>query len=204
MKLLCITLLCFIFLISALQAGSIHYYDLTQRTADEVIPLIKPFLEPGEAISGEGYQLFIKATPSRANDLEGMIANIDQSLETFKISVSNDQNLLRQQNSVSGSAKIEGGDTTIQVGKHRNKDSSVEIRAESSQINNQSNQVQYLQVQEGKSAFISTANLRIIPVRNYSPRTNEDYISKEYYPVSEDGFFVTVRSPDNKTANVKI
>ena len=35
-------------------AGSIHYFDLKNRPANEVIPLLKPFLQENEAISGDG------------------------------------------------------------------------------------------------------------------------------------------------------
>lgn len=189
---------------TVLYASSIHYYDLKQRPAAEVIPLVQPFLESGEVINGEGYQLFIKATPARAKEIEGLIANIDQSLDTFKVSVSNDQSLLQARQSVSGSARLESGDTSVQVGKQKNKDSSVEIRASSSSENKHSGQTQTLQVQEGKPAYISTADLRIIPVRNYPNNVNGEYVTQEIYPVSQDGFLVTVRSADKKTANVSI
>ncbi|MEM8844504.1 MAG: hypothetical protein AAGB35_05605 [Pseudomonadota bacterium] len=185
-------------------AGSIHYYDLTKRPAEEVIPLIQPFLEPQEAISGDGYQLFIKATATRAQEIEELIANIDKAADIFKISVSNDQNLFRARDSISGSAKIESGDTTIQVGKPRDKDSSVSIQADSTTRNNQNSQTQFVQVQEGKPAFISTSTLRIIPIHSYIEKPNGDYIIEGYYPTDQNGFFAIVRSPDNKTANVSL
>jgi hypothetical protein len=189
---------------SQLLAGSIHYYDLKQRPASEVIPLVQPFLEAGEVVSGDGYQLFIKATPARADELKALIVNIDKPLATYKISVSNDQSLLTARHSVSGSARIESGDTTVEAGKSINKDSSAEIRIDSSKNDKHSGQTQYLKVQQGKAAFISTANLQIIPAQHYSNGTNRDYVTQELYPASQDGFFIVVRSASDNNVNIKI
>ena len=186
---------------SLLYAGSIHYYDLEQRPAAEVIPLIQPFLEPGEVINGDGYQLFIKASDARANQLKGLIANIDKPISDYKISVSNDQSLLQSRQSVSGSIRIESGDATIEAGELISEDSSAEVRVESSNRNKQSGQTQHLRVQQGKAAFITTANLRIIPVQYYP---NGAHLAQEIYPTSQDGFFIIVRSANNKMANIEI
>ena len=189
---------------SLIIAESIHYYDLKQRPASEVIPLIQPFLEPGEVINGEGYQLFIKTTPIRANELHDLIVKIDKPMASYKISVSNDQSLLDSRLAVSGSARIESGDTTLEVGKPTKQESSAELGVDSSNENKQSGQTQHLQVQQGKAAFISTANLGIIPIQHYSNGRKRNYTTQEMYPTSQDGFFIVVRSANNKTANVNI
>jgi len=49
------------------QNDPLQIIDLKNRPADEIIPVIKPLLKPNDAITGTGFQLFIRTD---ANTLE--------------------------------------------------------------------------------------------------------------------------------------
>ncbi len=199
---------------------SIHYFDLKNRSAEEVIPIIVPFLQANEAISGDGYQLFIKTNTARAKEIESLINTIDKAAKSFRISVTNDEHIALSQNSIDGSVTIKTGDAEIQVGSDRipEKDSGITVDAdvtdndrvtanwEARTINSERNKVQFIQVQEGKPAFISRENIRLIPVYSYVKRPyGVAVIDHSHTPYSrEDGFYVEARAADDRYAQVSI
>ena len=72
--------------------------------------------------------------------------------------------------------------------------------------NSERNKVQFIQVQEGKPAFISRENIRLIPVYTYVKRPyGVSVIDHSHTPYSrEDGFYVEARATDNRHAQVSI
>ena len=63
MKALVAVLLALCLAALTVQAESIATIELQNRPADEIIPLVKPMLGPGDAITGQGFQLFLRAPP---------------------------------------------------------------------------------------------------------------------------------------------
>ena len=199
---------------------SIHYFDLKNRSADEVIPIIVPFLQPNEAISGDGYQLFIKTNAARAKEIESLINTVDKAAKSFRISVTNDEYIALSQNSLDGSVRIKTGDSNIRIGSTRTpgKDSGVTVDAEINDndrvtanwdartTNSERDKVQFIQVQEGKPAFISRENIRLVPIYSYVKRpygiAEIDHGDTPYS--REDGFYVEARAADNRYAQVSI
>ena len=87
-----IIFLLFVILIPAVLASdSIHHIDLKNRPADEVMPLIRTLLQDTEAMSGDGYQLFIKSHENRIDEIKSLISAVDRASKTFRISVTNDE-----------------------------------------------------------------------------------------------------------------
>lgn len=205
---------------SAIANESIHYFDLKNRSSDEVIPILAPFLQPNEAISGDGFQLFIKTTSVRAKEIETLINSIDKAVKTLRVSVTTDEYIARSQNSIDGSVRVKTGDAEIQVGNDRypHKSSGATVDAQVSDndrvsanweartTNSEHNKVQFIQVQEGKPAFISRENIRLIPVYSYVKRPyGVAVIDHSHTPFSrEDGFYVEARTTDNDHAQVSL
>lgn len=65
----------------------IEMIPLKNRSAEELIPLVHPLLDPGEAISGTGYQLILRADPARLDEIRALIAQLDQAAKQLRISV---------------------------------------------------------------------------------------------------------------------
>ena len=202
-----ITTLIFVFIATASHASdSIHYFDLKNRPADEVMPLIRPLLQESEAMSGDGYQLFIKARANRIEEIENLISAVDQASKIFRISVTSDEYAAINENNVNASIKIESGDAQVNVGKYPRKDPGVTVNIDTRNTENKSDKTQFIQVQEGKPAYISKENLRISPVYSYVQRPNGNFLIEHNRLSSskQDGFYVVARSADGKTANISI
>lgn len=70
------------------QAGDrIEMIPLKNRSAEELIPLVHPLLDPSEAISGTGYQLIIRAEPARLEEIRTLVTQLDQAAKQLHISV---------------------------------------------------------------------------------------------------------------------
>lgn len=72
-------------------------FKLRNRPANDLLPLIKPFLHPEGAISGQGYSLFIKSTGANLKQISEMITELDVALKRLRISISTDANAFEEQ-----------------------------------------------------------------------------------------------------------
>lgn len=82
------------------QAMITKVINLNYKSADQVITLVKPLLQPGEQISGSGQTLVVKLTPNTLTQLRSVLHQIDQPPVTFEIAVHQDgPNWLSSQNS---------------------------------------------------------------------------------------------------------
>lgn len=73
------------------RAQSIDVLTLRYRTADDVLPLLRPFVEPGGALTGQGNQLFIRASAANRRQIEQMLAQLDRAPKQLLISVRQDR-----------------------------------------------------------------------------------------------------------------
>ncbi|MFK7795519.1 MAG: hypothetical protein AB8B89_09225 [Gammaproteobacteria bacterium] len=202
-----IALLILVILTPALLASdSIHYFDLKNRSAEEVLPLILPLLHDAEAISGDGYQLFIKAPSNRITEIKNLISAVDRASKTFRISVTSDEYAAIHENNVNASVQIESGDAKVNVGKYPRKDPGVTVNIDTRNTDSKSDKTQFVLVQEGKPAYISKENLRITPIYSYVQRPNGNFLIEHnrLSPGKQDGFYVVARSADGKSANINI
>ncbi|HEY9197739.1 MAG TPA: secretin N-terminal domain-containing protein, partial [Gammaproteobacteria bacterium] len=71
----------------AYAADRIEVIPLKNRSAEELMPLIRPLLDQGEALSGTGYQLIVRAAPERQDEIRSLIAQLDQATRQLRISV---------------------------------------------------------------------------------------------------------------------
>ena len=67
--------------------NSLEIISLRHRTAEQVIPVLRPLVEPGGTLSGQGTQLFVRASPSNLDDLRRAIESIDRPAKRLQISV---------------------------------------------------------------------------------------------------------------------
>lgn len=73
--------------IQAYAADRIEVIPLKNRSAEELMPLIRPLLDQNEALSGTGYQLIVRAAPGRQDEIRSLIAQLDQAAQQLRISV---------------------------------------------------------------------------------------------------------------------
>ena len=127
---------------------TLEVISLRHRTADQVIPLLRPLLEPGGALTGQSTQLIVRTSPANLAQLRAALAAIDRPARRLMISVRFDGARESARGGVQGVARI-GSDearATVVVGDARS--------AEGERVD------QRMQVLEGGRARISAGEAR--------------------------------------------
>jgi hypothetical protein len=156
-------------LISVAQADSITTIQLQNRPAEEIIPIVKPMLGTNESISGRGFKLFLRSSPTTLEQVEDMIAALDISPKVLQISVFQGSTRGLSELGFSGNIQIESGDTSVSIGTPK-KDSgdaggsitystnrgSGSISGISTRKRLKDNPIHQIRVTEGNEAYIET------------------------------------------------
>lgn len=75
----------------------IDIISLQNRPAVEVQPLLMPLLEANEAVTGDGFNLIIKARPERLENIRNIVGHLDTRLHNLMISVLQSSNKSAEQ-----------------------------------------------------------------------------------------------------------
>ena len=100
----------FLLLAGAAQAQQLEIINLKSRTADQVLPQLRPFVEPGGAISGMNNQIFIRASDANRRQIRELLAALDRPPRRLLISVRQDAD---------STASARGGEVSGSVGSDR-------------------------------------------------------------------------------------
>ncbi|WP_125182566.1 hypothetical protein [Thiohalobacter thiocyanaticus] len=73
--------------VPAFAADELEVIQLHNRPAEQIIPLLHPHLEANEALTGQGFQLILRARTERVKELKGLIAQLDAAPARLRISV---------------------------------------------------------------------------------------------------------------------
>jgi len=97
--------------------GSLEVITLRHRTAEQVIPVLRPLLEPGGVLSGQYNQLIVRTSPANLAQIRSVLDSIDQPARRLTISVRVDaaQDSVRSGVHDSRSRQDERVDQRIQV-----------------------------------------------------------------------------------------
>jgi hypothetical protein len=134
---------------SVLAQGALEVISLRHRTVDQVIPVLRPLLELGGALSGQYNQLIVRTSPGNLAQLRAALDAIDQPQRRLMISVRFDNAQDAARSGVQADARIS------------NRGSSAGIHVQDSRSNLDEHVDQRLQVLEGGRAYISTGESRI-------------------------------------------
>jgi type II secretory pathway component GspD/PulD (secretin) len=96
----------------AAQAADLKIIQLHNRSADELIPLVQPMLDYGDAVTGSGYQLIVRTSPQRFAQVEALVRQLDTAPQQLVISV-------RQGGSSSGSDESYSASGSVGTGRIR-------------------------------------------------------------------------------------
>jgi hypothetical protein len=175
-------------------AQSLEIIDLHNRTAQEVIPVLQPILEPGGALTGQDYKLFVRASPANVAQLRSVLAQIDRPARQLLVSVrlGTQQEIEREQASVSGT--LQTGDASVSVNERPHPSSGVTVQATSTDSHTTRGGISSVQVMEGNSAFIATgAEMPVVTaIAGVAGRRSWVAGATEYRNLSS-GFVVTPR-----------
>lgn len=134
---------------AAFAQSTLEVISLRHRMAEQVIPILRPLLEPGGALTGQHYQLIVRTSPENLAQLRAALDAIDRSPRRLEISVrfDNEQDVSRS-----------GVQTDARVS---TRGSSADIRIQDSRSAHDARVDQRMQVLEGGQATISTGQSRI-------------------------------------------
>ena len=109
---------------AALAQGMLEVIPLRHRTADQVIPVLRPLLEPGGALSGQYNQLIVRTSPGNLAQIRTALDAIDQPTRSLMISVRFDmaQNAARSSRDAQVDQRLqvlEGGQAFISTAESR-------------------------------------------------------------------------------------
>ena len=107
-------------LVSAAQAASLTTIRLEHRPAEEVIPVIEPMLAAGDAISGRGFTLFLRASPATLAQVREMIGALDVAARTLQVSVFQGSSRGLGRLDIDAGLRLEGGDGSVAIGSRGN------------------------------------------------------------------------------------
>lgn len=139
---------------------------LKHRSAEELIPVVRPMLGPGENVGGLQYQLFVRASDQGLRDIELLLAELDRARKNLKITLQQDVARSGGATSQGISGELRAGDARVVVPSRREsggrgglmiggvEEDSLRYKITRSTGASQDNSSQFINVLEGTSAFI--------------------------------------------------
>lgn len=161
-KLICILLLSML-ATAVLADYPLKIIPLKHRSAEELIPVIRPMLESGENIGGMRYQLFVRASDKGVRDIELLLTELDRVQKNLKITLQQDVARSGVATSQGISGEMRAGDARVVVPSRREsgglvvggtEEESLRYRITRSTGSSQDNSSQFINVLEGAPAFI--------------------------------------------------
>ena len=169
-------------------AEEIAVIELRHRPAEELIPLLKPLLEPNDNLVPNHNQLIIKASPARINALRTVLDQIDQRPHRLRVTVA-------QGNQLSAAA-LNGGIAIGAGNGRRGVAFQGQFSASRQQDQNQANQ--FVQTLDGQTAMIEIG--QAVPLLN---RDGYNGGGVTYQPVTT-GFAVAPRLTEDREVQIAI
>lgn len=149
------------------QADSIATIELHNRPADEIIPLVKPMLGPADAITGQGFQVFLRAPPDTQAQVKQMIGALDVAPKMLLISVFQGSDRDLRALRVEGGFQAAGGDGDVSIGTSGGRGRGADVHISTGNVSGganvistrgrlQDNPIHQLRVSEGSEGYIET------------------------------------------------
>ena len=158
-----------VLLVSTVQADSISTIQLQNRPAEEVIPIVKPMLEADDAITGQGFKIFLRSSPETLARVRDMIDVLDTPAKILQVSVFQGSDRDLGELGISAKIRIESGDASVDIGNGRDNNDdaggsitysttngSASINSISTQKSLRDGPIHQVRVTEGTEAYIET------------------------------------------------
>jgi len=198
-------LLGLLLLVSAVQAETISTIQLQHRPAEEVIPIVEPMLAADDAISGQGFKIFLRSSPDTLARVKDMVEVLDTPAKILQVSVFQGSDRDLGELGVSANVQIESGDASVDIGNGRDNndeaggsvtystsDGNASLNSISTQKSLRDNPIHQVRVTEGNEAYIETGK-RIPYFYGAAWRGRRGYGGSIEYKDVVTGFYVLPR-----------
>jgi len=199
--------MCMVLLLSPVAAaGELEIINLRHRSAEDVLPVIRPLLEKDDVASGMNYQLILRTSPQNLEQVKKLLESIDVAPRRLKITVlqNADSETIARLTGVSGNIGLSrearvavpdsggnGGGLNVELGQgqDRLKAGVISTRALEDERN-----TQQLQVLEGNRALVRGGQSVPVPQRQViqGPWGTRVIDSVQYQEIGS-GFYVLPR-----------
>jgi hypothetical protein len=137
--------------------NALEIIDLRHRTAEQVLPALRPLLEPGGTLSGQAYRLIVRASPANIADLRLALEALDRPARRLQISVRFDESRAAALGRIEASGSV------------GSRGSRFDLRAQESRTASAERVDQRVQVLEGGRAVIYSGQSRPVRQRIHTP-----------------------------------
>jgi len=138
----------------AIGQGNLEVIDLRHRTAEQVLPALRPLVEPGGVLTGQRSQLIVRTSAANLAEIRRSLEALDTPARRLVLSVRFDDSAMAVDSSFEASGRIS------------NRGSRVDARAADSRSASEQRVDQRLQVLEGSRAYIAAGSSRPLPHRD--------------------------------------
>ena len=206
----CSLLIALSFMISGIsladQNDPLQIIDLKNRTADEIIPVIRPMLKPNDAITGTGFQLFIRTDSKTLDEITRLLQVMDKAPRNLVIKVRNNLDSVSKSTEINTSGNYEvGSDVRVVVGDRPPREEGTKVRINSNKNTTSRDTEHMIRVIEGGKAFITAGEIRPYEHRTIIRHRNgvSVYDSVDYQDVTS-GFYVSPRLTGNGNVSLQV
>ncbi len=192
--------------VSADQNDPLKIIQLSNRPAEEMIPIIKPLLKPNDAITGSGFQLFLRTDTNTLEEITRLLKVMDKAPRNLIITVRNNVDLGSESTDFNYSGNYEiGDDTRVVIGDSPPRDEGTRIRVNKNEREQESDTEHMVRVIEGGKAFIAAGEIRPFEHRTIirHRRGISVYDSVDYQDITS-GFYVTPHLTGNGNVSLQV
>ncbi|HUW26655.1 MAG TPA: secretin N-terminal domain-containing protein [Gallionella sp.] len=195
--------------------NELEIIQLKHRSAEDVLPVVRPLLDAGDVANGMNYQLILRTSPRNLEQIRKLLESIDVAPRRLKITVlqNADRETAARLTGVSGNANVGGGvrvivpdsgdssglNVELGQGQNRLKAKVISTRALEDERN-----TQQLQVLEGNRALVRSGQSVPVPQRQViQDQWGARVIDSMQYQEAGSGFYVLPRvSGDRVTLEI--
>lgn len=174
------------------QPATVEVITLRYRTAEQVMPALRPLLDKSGTLTGMQNQLIVRTTPANLAELRKVIAAIDTQPRQLMITVRQDAGLERERSEAQAGGRVV-------VGTGGGEETALRARVDGTRSLREDRNVQNVQVLEGNSAFIAVG--QSVPVQQIiaaptlvNGRVVNAVGANTQYRDTQSGFYVLPRT----------
>jgi len=186
-------------------AAELEIINLRHRSAEDVLPVIRPLLNEGDVASGMNYQLILRTSPHNLEQIRKLLESVDVTPRRLRISVlqNADSETVARLTGVSGNIGLSreariavpesgnGGGLNVELGAGQDR---LRAKVLSSRVLEDERNAQHLQVLEGNRALVRSGQSVPVPQRQViQDQWGTRVIDSTQYQEADSGFYVLPR-----------
>jgi type II secretory pathway component GspD/PulD (secretin) len=143
-------------------ADETRVIQLRNRSAAEMMPLIRPLLGPNDAVSGADYRLIVRTSNQNFREIEKLVAQLDTARRQLRISVRQTVAQERENTNVGISGEIKNDNVRIQIPRQTPPENrgvvirrdGVQLETQQTRTTSSSSTSQFVSTLDGMPAFV--------------------------------------------------